>query len=369
MGKKNRNDSVLVLENGSYFQGKSFGYDGETAGEVCFNTSMTGYQEILTDPSYTGQIITLTYPMIGNYGISREYAQSGRIQAAGLIVREYVDYPSNFKSEESLAEYLKRERVVAIEGIDTRRLVLTLRSEGAQRGGIFPGGFEKRMLDHVLSIPVMNGRDLASIVTTPHPYEYGEREGRRFRVCVIDYGVKSGILDCLNRAGFIVEVVPATTEFAELKRKNYDCYFLSNGPGDPEPLDYAIRTIRSIFEEGKPLFGICLGHQLIGLAAGKRTYKLKFGHRGGNQPVRDELKGHVEITAQNHGFAVQDSGEVFSNLKISFKNLNDDTIEGFIDPERSIMSVQHHPEASPGPNDSVHLFQDFYRLVESHYGN
>lgn len=356
--------AVLVLENGSIFKGYFFGHEGQTTGEVCFNTSMSGYQEILTDPSYSRQIVTLTYPMIGNYGINEIYNQSKKIQVSGLIVREYVDHPSNYTTQKSLSEFLKNEKIVAIEGLDTRKLVLQLRSQGAQRGGIFPGEYEPHMLESVRSIPDMKGQDLASTVTADHPYTFGNGSRKKYRVAVLDFGVKTGILRNLDISGFSVEVFPANTTAEELKSKNFDCYFLSNGPGDPEPVQYAVTTIRSLLEEKKPVFGICLGHQLLGLSTGRKTYKLKFGHRGGNQPVKDLKTGRVEITAQNHGFAVEESGE---GMPISHINLNDKTVEGFYDDKKKILSIQYHPEACPGPNDSVHLFSDFYNLVDAHY--
>ena len=352
-----------MLENGNIFQGNFFGYEGETIGEVCFNTSMAGYQEILTDPSYSRQIVTLTYPMIGNYGIHSDYSQSSKIQSAGLIVKEYVDHPSNHMSQKSLSQFLKEEKIPAIQGLDTRKLVLQIRNQGAQRGGIFPGNYEPSMLEKVRSSPEMKGLDLASSVTADAPYQFGSSENKKYRLAVLDFGVKTGILNHLDRCGFNVEVFPATTQAETLIEKNFDCYFLSNGPGDPEPLQYAVNTIRKLLDQKKPIFGICLGHQLLGISTSGTTYKLKFGHRGGNQPVKDLTTGRVEITAQNHGFAVESS----ENMKISHLNLNDQTVEGLMDLEKNILSVQYHPEACPGPNDSVHLFADFYRMVDSFY--
>ncbi len=363
---KNRKPAVIVLENGDTFSGYSFGYESDATGEVCFNTSMTGYQEILTDPSYSGQIVTLTYPMIGNYGIAKEYSQSSRIHAAGLIVKEYVGIPSNFASEMTLQDFLIQQKVPAIEKVDTRKLVLTLRENGAMRGGLFVGReYSSDMLDQVRSIPVMQGMDLASGVTTEKPYTFGDSAGKKFRIGVFDYGVKTNILRNLEKAGFAVEVLPASTDYDTVASMNFDCFFLSNGPGDPEPLDYAVATIRRLLESGKPMFGICLGHQLLGLASGRETYKLKFGHRGGNQPVKDLPSGRVEITAQNHGFAVRDSDD--SDIEIMQINLNDKTVEGFRHKSLPIISVQYHPEAAPGPNDSLHIFSDFYRMVEEFY--
>jgi len=357
-------EAVLVLENGSLYRGYFFGFEGETTGEVCFNTSMAGYQEILTDPSYSRQIVTLTYPMIGNYGINSEFNQSAKIQAAGLIVKEYVDHPSNFMSRNSLAESLKKEKIVAIEGLDTRKLVLQIRTQGAQRGGIFPGPYEPSMLDRVRSSPEMKGQDLASVVSAEKPYRFGDAKDKKYRLAVMDFGIKTGILKNLDQCGFDIEVFPAKTEAKDILEKKFDCYFLSNGPGDPEPLDYAVKTIQALLKENKPMFGICLGHQLLGLSSDGKTYKLKFGHRGGNQPVKDLRTGRVEITAQNHGFAVENSEK---GMALSHINLNDKTVEGFYDENKNILSIQYHPEACPGPNDSVHLFQDFYEMVDAFY--
>jgi len=364
--KRNNPPAVLVLENGAVFKGFFFGHKADVSGEVCFNTSMTGYQEILTDPSYSGQIVTLTYPMIGNYGCNELYNQSAKIQASGLIVREYVDHPSNHMADLSLAQFLDEQKVTAIEGIDTRKLVLMLRNEGAQRGGIFAGEYDPSMLERVRAIPVMQGLDLVSVVTTRSPYLFGDQK-KKYRVAVLDFGIKTGILANLEQSGFAVEVFPASVDADELIAKDFDCYFFSNGPGDPEPVRYAIETIQKLIAHGRPIFGICLGHQLIALAEGKETYKLKFGHRGGNQPVRNEKSGRVEITAQNHGFAVRDAQSETSRLAVSHLNLNDQTIEGFLDEERSIMSVQYHPEACPGPNDSRYLFDQFFQMTERYH--
>lgn len=356
--------ALVVLENGMVFKGKSFGAPADSLGEVCFNTSMTGYQEILTDPSYSGQIITMTYPMIGNYGIHESYNQSSKIQAEGFIVKKYCKIPSNYMSQKSLADFLKEENKPGIEGIDTRKLVLTIREEGAMRGGIFTGReYDESMLEQVRAQPSMAGQDLVSRVTASEKYSFGNHEGKKYKIAVIDYGVKTNILRNLDKAGFAVDVFPA--KVSEEALSGYDCYFLSNGPGDPEPLDYAIKTAGQLVESGKPLFGICLGHQILGQARGWKTYKLKFGHRGGNQPVQDMKTGRVEITAQNHGFAVEESDE--PGLAISYINLNDRTIEGFTDAHKPIFSVQHHPEAAPGPNDSLHMFKDFYELVQAYY--
>ncbi len=357
---------VLVLENGNFFAGNIFGYPRITLGEVCFNTSMTGYQEILTDPSYAGQIVTMTYPMIGNYGINEKYSQSEKIQCEGLIIKKLIRRPSNFESHKSLEEFLIENYVMGLEGIDTRRLVLTLRDQGVMRGGIFPDydRFESFMMDEILKIPVMNGRDLASEVSIKAPYVYS-KEQKKLKIAVYDFGVKRNILKYLDEAGFEVFVFPASTPAEELE--DFHAYFLSNGPGDPAALTYAIENVKKLLSFNKPLFGICLGHQILGLARGWKTYKLKFGHRGGNQPVIDRITGKVEITAQNHGFVVAPENK--ENLEIIYINLNDNTIEGFRDRVSPVLSVQHHPEASPGPHDSLHIFNDFFHMVKKFYEN
>jgi carbamoyl-phosphate synthase small subunit len=367
--RQKRESAVLVLENGEFFTGRSFGYNTASGmGEVCFNTSMTGYQEILTDPSYKGQIVTLTYPMIGNYGINSFYNQSSQIQASGLIVKEYVDHPSNHVSQKSLREFLLENQTPAMEGIDTRKLVLILRSQGAMRGGIFlADSYSDELLQEVRRIPSMEGQPLAGLVSTKKVYRYGSHEGKRFRIAVLDYGVKTAILHNLDSVGFAVDVLPADSSFEDLIQPGYDCFFLSNGPGDPEPLRHAIEITKKLLETGKPIFGICLGHQILGLANGHKTYKLKFGHRGGNQPVKNMISGSVEITAQNHGFAVAEYDK--SPMELSYINLNDHTIEGYRDRKAPVISVQYHPEAAPGPNDAVHMFRDFYSMVESHYAH
>lgn len=355
--------AILVLENGKRFQGASFGADSECLGEVCFNTSMTGYQEIITDPSYKKQIVCLTYPMIGNYGVEKDAEQSARIQASGLIVKEYVRMPSNHASQGSLHEYMRAQNIPGIQGIDTRALVLMLRNEGAMRGGIFidqPDSPE--LLEKVRSIPVMNGLDLAREVTTTQKYEFGSHSPEKFKIAVLDFGVKTGILKLLDQNGFNVTVFPAQTQFRDMT--DFDCYFLSNGPGDPEPVEYGVAAARDIISSGKPVFGICLGHQILGLATGRTTYKLKFGHRGGNQPVQNNGTGKVEITAQNHGFAVEENKGAANTLALSHVNLNDKTVEGFTDRGRHILSVQYHPEACPGPHDAEYLFREFHQMVQ-----
>lgn len=362
----NGTKAFLVLEGGAVFEGRSFGAEIDGLGEVCFNTSLSGYQEILTDPSYHRQIVTMTYPMIGNYGVNRSENESEKIRVAGLVVKEYVPEPSNFNSELSLGDFLKEAGVPGIQGLDTRRLVLQIRREGAQRGGIFIApAYRPDMLEQVRALPSMEGLDLAREVTAQKAYQFGQSAGKRFRVAVLDFGVKTNILRMLSEKGFDVHVFPATTPASELQAANFDCYFLSNGPGDPAPMTYAVDTVRALIAEGKPIFGICLGHQLIGLATGRTSFKLKFGHRGGNQPVKNYKTGRVEITSQNHGFAISD--QQTGSVDITHVNLNDQTVEGFADPDRPLMCVQYHPEAAPGPHDAAYLFDDFFTMVERYH--
>lgn len=356
--------AFLVLENGDIYEGESFGYEGESTGEVVFNTSMAGYQEILTDPSYRKQIVTLTYPMIGNYGINPEDMESDRIQVSGLLVKEYVPIPSNFRSHESLSQFLIRFKIPAITGIDTRKLTRFIRTNGAPNGGIFFGeSYQSSFLEKVKQFPGIKGMDLAKVVSTDHAYEFGTKEGRNLSVAVYDFGVKTNILRKLNEAGFRVKVFPATTPVEEIFKENFDAIFLSNGPGDPEPLEYAISNTKKILERKIPLFGICLGHQILGLSLGKKTTKLKFGHRGGNQPVINLKTRKVEITSQNHGFAVLEEG---LGAESSHTNLNDNTNEGIRLEGLPVMSVQYHPESSPGPHDAEYLFSDFFHMVSEH---
>ncbi|EQA38575.1 carbamoyl-phosphate synthase, small subunit [Leptospira inadai serovar Lyme str. 10] len=356
--------AFLVLENGDVYEGESFGYETQSVGEIVFNTSLAGYQEILTDPSYADQIITLTYPMIGNYGISPEYMESSKIQASGMIVKEYVDRPSNFKSEKTLSQFLKEYKIPGIQGIDTRKLTRFIRTNGAPNGGIFVAEeYSNSFLEKVKRFPGIANSDLAKIVSTNHKYEFGTIEGKKYKLAVYDYGVKTNILRLLDAAGFAVTVYPAETSADEIMKDGVDAFFLSNGPGDPAACTYAIESTRAILEKGYPLFGICLGHQIIGLAMGKKTEKMKFGHRGGNQPVKNMATGRVEITSQNHGFAVVAKSS--EKEPVSFVNLNDETVEGILKSGYPLLSVQYHPESAPGPNDSRYLFKKFYDLVDS----
>ena len=375
---KSQAKALLVLANGMVFKGKSFGAPNKSLGEICFNTSMTGYQEILTDPSYKQQIITFSYPLIGNYGVNPLEMESEKIQAAGIIVKEYVPYHSNFSSTQNLSDFLLEHNIPGIEDIDTRRLILIIRNEGAQNAGIFHNdNYHPKMLEEVQSLPSMKGLDLASEAGTKKIYEYRKHKKKLFRLAVMDFGIKRSILDLLEKNGFALTVFPAKTKFSQIKESDFDCYFLSNGPGDPAALNYAIPNIQAMLAEKKPIFGICLGHQLLGLALGYSRYKLKFGHRGANHPVRAQNKKNIEITSQNHGFAIhtdddntmQDNTKkrLASLVKATHLNLNDNTNEGFTGSDVPILSIQYHPEASPGPHDSRYLFKSFFNMVEKYY--
>jgi carbamoyl-phosphate synthase small subunit len=371
--------AYLVLADGTCFEGSGLGARGETMGEVVFNTSMTGYQEILTDPSYKGQIVTMTNAQIGNYGINAEDVESGRgPQVEGFVVREYLDFPSNWRSSGSLGEYLESHGIVGIEGIDTRALTRHIRDHGAQMGIISSADADPSKLhEKVKAHPGIGDLDLVSGVTSPEPYTWAEgkwewqnTEGLRpkpkpkpLRMVVYDYGVKFNILRCLVDAGFEVAVVPADTPAQEVLQMNPDGVLLSNGPGNPEAVTCGIEAAKTILGR-KPLFGICLGHQILGLALGGRTYKLKFGHHGGNHPVMDLETGRVEITSQNHNYCVDVKG-LGDRLVMTHKNLYDGTEEGMRHVELPLYSVQHHPEAGPGPNDAAHIFSRFRKIIEA----
>ncbi|MBI5561994.1 MAG: glutamine-hydrolyzing carbamoyl-phosphate synthase small subunit [Deltaproteobacteria bacterium] len=369
--------AILALADGTIFEGQSFGADGETTGEVVFNTSMTGYQEVLTDPSYNGQIVTMTYSHQGNYGINEEDIESARPWAEGFIVKEPCLYPSNWRSTEVLIAYLNWHGVVGISGIDTRALTRIIRSKGAMRSVI-------STVDHDPASLVAKARashgivgvDLVQEVTTPRPYAWTEglwtlesgyrtrsklTEGRRYKVVAMDYGIKKNILRNLASAGAQVRVVPAHTTADEVLAMEPDGIFLSNGPGDPDAVPYAKENVAKLIGK-KPIFGICLGHQILALALGGRTFKLKFGHRGANQPVKDLTTGKVEITSQNHGFAV-DMDSLKGKAELTHINLNDRTVEGLAHKDLPIFSVQYHPEASPGPHDSQYLFKRFTEMM------
>ncbi len=354
--------AYLILEDGFEFEGVMFGYEGETIGEVVFNTSMSGYQEVLTDPSYTGQVVAMTYPMIGNYGVNGEDVESDRVQAAGFVVKEYSKSYSNFRATGSLADYLIDAKVPAIEGIDTRKLTLHIRDKGALRGGIFLD--RKNAVERLLAHPLMEGLDLASGVSCTKPYDFGTIDRSKPLVGVYDFGVKTNILRLLVEAGFSVRVYPSTTPLETVLADGVKGIFLSNGPGDPAAVACGKGLVEGIVEKRVPTFGICLGHQILGLGLGGRTYKLKFGHRGANQPVKNLVSGNVEISSQNHGFAVDhESLKNDPSIEITHINLNDKTVEGLRHKKLPIFSVQYHPEASPGPQDSHSLFEQFHRLV------
>ena len=366
--------AILVLADGSVFHGTSIGATGHTIGEVVFNTSMTGYQEILTDPSYFQQIVTLTYPHIGNTGTNSEDWESDGVYAAGLIIRDLPLLHSNFRANQSLSDYLKDNNVVAIADIDTRRLTRILRDKGAQAGCIMSGGIdEQKALELALSFGSMAGKDLAQEVSCKQTYQwtqgewqlgkgYVEAEKPEFNIVAYDFGVKRNILRMLTERGCNIHVVPAKTPAEEVLAFNPDGIFLSNGPGDPEPCDYAIESIKKLLATKKPIFGICLGHQLLGLAVGGKTKKMAFGHHGANHPVQDLESGKVMITSQNHGFEV-DEHSLPQNVKITHRSLFDNSVQGIELTDQAAFSFQGHPEASPGPNDIAGLFDKFIEAM------
>jgi carbamoyl-phosphate synthase small subunit len=371
------NIALLVLEDGTVFRGVSIGAEGQSVGEVVFNTSMTGYQEILTDPSYSRQIVTLTYPHIGNTGTNDEDAESSDVHACGLIIRDLPLITSNFRNQQTLTDYLKERNVVGIADIDTRKLTRILREKGAQAGCIIAGDNldEAQALELAKAFPGLKGMDLAKEVTVKEAYEWNQGSwtltgglpadatDSRFHVVAYDYGVKRNILRMLVDRGCRLTVVPAQTTAKEVLALNPDGIFLSNGPGDPQPCDYAIAAIKEILETDIPVFGICLGHQLLALASGAKTLKMKFGHHGANHPVKDLERGVVMITAQNHGFAV-DQTTLPENLVMTHKSLFDDSLQGLHRTDKPAFSFQGHPEASPGPHDAAPLFNHFIELME-----
>jgi carbamoyl-phosphate synthase small subunit len=370
-------DAVLALEDGTWYRGVAAGAEGEARGEVVFNTSMTGYQEVLTDPSYAGQIVTMTCPEIGNYGVSAEDVESRAPQVAGFIIRDESPVASNWRADRTLRDYLVDNKIVAISDIDTRALTRHLRSGGVLRGVIGTGeGLDPdALVDRARAIPPMEGSDLVRVVTSPEafdwpqedPDEFGvtpaRRAKRRLKIAAYDFGMKWNILRRLSAHGCDVRVYPAATPAAELLATKPDGVFLSNGPGDPAPLTYAIDNAKTLVESNVPVFGICLGHQILGLAMGGNTFKLKFGHRGTNHPVKKIETGKVEITSQNHGFAV-DPQSLPPDVEVTHVNLYDGTVEGLRHRNRPVFCVQYHPEASPGPHDADYLFDDFLTLIE-----
>ncbi len=388
--KGNKPPAILALADGTVHFGDSVGAPGSCVGEVVFNTSMTGYQEILTDPSYCQQIVTLTYPHIGNYGTNDQDCESERVQAAGLIIKDLPLVASNFRSQATLAEYLQSSGTVAIANLDTRKLTRRLRSQGAQNGCILTlnrgESPDQAAIDRALSLargaPSMVGLDLARVVSVAKPYAWSETEwslagpqdgagpgfgtlhNARFHVVAYDFGVKRNILRMLTQRGCRVTVVPAQTPAADVLALRPDGIFLSNGPGDPEPCSYAIQAVRALLDTGLPTFGICLGHQILALASGARTFKMKFGHHGANHPVKDLDTGRVSITSQNHGFAVDESS-LPANLRATHVSLFDGTLQGLARTDRPAFCFQGHPEASPGPHDISYLFERFVALMES----
>jgi carbamoyl-phosphate synthase small subunit len=372
--------AILALADGTLFKGFSIGAAGHTTGEVVFNTAMTGYQEILTDPSYSRQIVTLTYPHIGNTGVNTADVEASKVHAAGLIIRDLPLLASNFRSTQSLGDYLKAENIVAIAGIDTRKLTRILREKGAQSGAILTGqqGNEPsaaQALELARSFPGLAGLDLAKVVSTKTSYEfletewklgegYGQLSDPKFHVVAFDYGVKRNILRMLTERGCKVTVLPAQSTAAEALALNPDGIFLANGPGDPEPCDYAIAASRELIEKGIPTFGICLGHQIMALASGARTLKMKFGHHGANHPVQDLDSQKVMITSQNHGFAV-DAATLPANCRVTHVSLFDGSLQGFARTDKPAFCFQGHPEASPGPTDVAYLFDRFIGLMQA----
>ena len=373
-------EAILALEDGTWFAGRSIGADGETSGEVVFNTSMTGYPEVLTDPSYAGQIVTMTSAEIGNYGVATEDAESRAVQVRGFVVRAASPIASNWRADSTLRDYLRQNGIVAIAGIDTRALTRRLRSSGVMRGTIATGHPDPdALVERAKAIPQMEGSDLVQGVTCAKPFDWlppapepGEsflveplrRAKRRLRVAAYDYGMKWNILRRFAAHGCEVRVYPATTPAAEVLADSPDGVFLSNGPGDPAVLSYAIDNAKAVLDREVPLFGICLGHQILGLAIGGRTYKLKFGHRGANHPVKDLSSGQIEITSQNHGFAV-DPDSLPKDATVTHVNLYDGTVEGLRHMSKPAFSVQYHPEAAPGPHDADYLFSRFLEAMES----
>jgi len=363
MTTRNLKPAILALEDGRTFRGRSWAADGEACGEMVFNTSMTGYQEVLTDPSYAGQVVCMTYPLIGNYGVNSEDEESSRPWVEGFVVREASRMASSWRSQETLDAYLKRWNIVAIEGIDTRALVRHIRDKGAMRACLSSIELDEgTVVDKARQSPSMENRELASVVTTREPYELAAEGEELFHVVCYDFGVKRNSLCELAKRGCRVTVVPASTPSSDVLARTPDGVFLSNGPGDPASMNKEVEEIKKLVNARVPTFGICFGHQLLGRAFGGSTFKLMFGHRGGNQPVKDLREGGVEITSHNHGFAV-DAGSLPAEVEVTHINLNDRCVEGMRHKTLPIISVQYHPEAAPGPHDAEHHFQRFIDLM------
>lgn len=367
--------AILLLEDGTVFEGTSFGAKGQKCGEVVFNTSMTGYQEILTDPSYNEQIITMTYPLIGNYGTNQSDWESRKVFASGFIVKENCKTPSNWRNKDSLSDYLESNNVIGLEGIDTRKLVKHIRTQGAMKGIISSTDLNiDKLKKKLANYPGLVGRDIVKDVTVKKQYSWDkavidvlngneQKPEKKYKVAAFDFGIKHNILRLLCTYGCDVQVVPADMSATEVLKQKPDGVFLSNGPGDPAPVSYAIETVKKLL--GKlPIFGICLGHQILSLALGGKTYKLKFGHRGANHPVKNLQTGKIEITSQNHGFCVDIDSLKNKDIELTHLNLNDDTVEGIQCEKLAAFSVQYHPEASPGPHDADYLFKTFIELMD-----
>ena len=359
-----KKNAILILENGDFYWGNGIGAKGSTIGELCFNTSMTGYQEILTDPSYCGQVVTMTYPHIGNYGINVNYSESKSIQVSGFIVKEGSQHPSNYLSQSSITEYLEQHNIVGIQNLDTRAITRVIRQEGSMNAIISSEILDPKILKRQLqTIPSMEGLNLIERVTCSKIYKYSKPKKTLFKIVAIDFGIKTNILRLLKKQGCEITVVPATITSDEIQKINPDGIFLSNGPGDPAATGkYAIGIIKELIKKDLPVFGICLGHQILGLALGAKTKKMKLGHRGANHPVKNLIENKVEITSQNHGFAVS-KDNIPSNIKITHINLNDDTVAGISCSNIKAFSIQYHPESCPGPNDSQYLFDHFIQLM------
>ena len=359
------NDTAkLILKNGTVFTGETFGAKGETVGELCFNTAMTGYQEILTDPSYCGQLITMTYPHIGNYGVNNMDMESNKIHAKGIIIKDEIVLPSNFRSEKSLNDYLCEQNIVGIKNIDTRMLTRIIRDQGSMNGIISNDNKnEQHLIKKLNSFPAMKGLDLTRNVSCNSIYKWkSSNKNIKYKIAVIDFGIKFNILRILESYGCELTIFPCTSNYKEILNSNPDGIFLSNGPGDPSAVTYAIKNVQKLLNK-KPIFGICLGHQILAIALGAKTYKMKFGHRGSNHPVKNLQTNKIEITSQNHGFAI-DPDTLSNNIEITHSSLNDKTVEGLNCKNIPAFSVQYHPESSPGPHDSLYLFKQFFNMMK-----